>query len=65
MITLEDIEQDKCEFDLFEASWVLTGLELEKFHAKYKMNLVPDDDIESCGEDGICRSFPGASFWYD
>ena len=62
-LTLEDFECDG-ELDLIEAPDFLKGVELERFYKKYKIT-TKVESTEPCGDDGICRSFPGANFWYD
>ncbi len=64
-LTLEDFEDEDGEFDITEAPDFLTGAELDRFKAKYSVKVTFDNSGESCGDDGICRSFPGASFYYD
>lgn len=64
-LTLEDFECDG-EFDLSEAPDFLEGEELERFHKKYKIvsKSVPYSG-HTYGDDGICRTFPGSTFYYD
>lgn len=64
-LKLEDFEKPDGEFYITEAPDFLTGVELQRFYKKYSVQEVEDLTRSSCGDDGICRSFPGASFYYD
>ena len=64
-LTLEDFEKSDSEFYITEAPDFLTGHELARFNAKYVVREVEDSEHISVGDDGICRSFVGASFYYD
>ena len=64
-LKLEDFEDPDGEFDITEAPDFLTGVELIRFYEKYSVKEVECEDIKSFGDDGICRSYIGASFYYD
>ena len=64
-LTLADFENEDGEFDIIEAPDFLKGIELERFHRKYTIRTVGDIHRDSVGDDGICRSFVGSSFYYD
>ena len=65
-LTLEDIEDPNGEFCISEGPDFLGGAELERWKRKYRVVKVTyTGGSQSCGDDGICRTGPGASFWYD